>query len=103
MNQAQQLVQVTRQLDSLLRRLDVPFDDWVEITKASVHKGKIPSVEELAVLCTDENPRPALAGSIKDERKRAAKGARAKAEAAIAAADAAAALVQTPVQDGGAS
>lgn len=99
MNQAEQLIQAGRHLDSLLRRLDVPFDEWVKITKASVHVGKIPGVEELAVLCTKENPRPSLAGAITDERQRIAGKAKDKAKVAIALAEEAEKLAGGAVMD----
>jgi hypothetical protein len=59
--------------------------------KDSVNTGKIPDVEALSALCTEENPRPALQAACRDERKRVAAAAKAAAEAAVAKAEEAAA------------
>lgn len=65
MNQAQQLIGLGRQLDSLLGRLHISLPEWAELMDASISRGHLPDLASLEDLLSAANvPRPALAAAL---------------------------------------
>lgn len=83
MNSAKQLIETGRLIDSLLRRLDVDFDEWADLMRDSVKLGKIPGVDELVTMQREDGKSLALTSAIKQELQRISAVAAAKAQKAL--------------------